>query len=156
MNLNWQELVGRTDLENKDCVVKSLNDFHVVSLSRLDNLPGNYGQPWLCGNSTNEVVIKLREAIIGAVAEVPTIDEVLEALTEPEKPERVVISATMPVTDLEIENVSGRQLAAIAEAGIETVGELFDRADALEEVPGIGEATKLRILEAVTAALENQ
>ena len=86
------------------------------------------------------------------------IDEVIEAIPEPEEPEseRVVISADMPVTDLEIDNVSSRQLAAIVEAGVETVGELFDEADALEAVDGIGKATKLRILEAVTAALENQ
>ena len=158
MNLNWQELVGRTDLENKDCVVETLNKFQIVSLVRLDNLPGNYGRPWFCGNPTTEVVIKLREAMVEAVAEVPTIDEVIEAIPEPEQPEpeRVVISADMPVTDLEIENVSSRQLAAIVEAGVETVGELFDEADALEAVDGIGKATKLRILEAVTAALENQ
>ena len=158
MNLNWQELAGRTDLKNKDCVVETLNKFQIVSLVRLDNLPGNYGRPWFCGNPTTEVVIKLREAMVEAVAEVPTIDEVIEAIPEPEEPEpeRVVISAEMPVTDLEIDNVSDRQLAAIVEAGVETVGELFDEADALEEVPGIGEATKLRILEAVTTALENQ
>ncbi len=156
MNLNWQELVGRTDLENKDCVVETLNKLQVVSLVRLDNLPGNYGQPWFCGNSTNEVVIKLREAMVEAVAEVPTIDEVIEALPEPEEPERVEISASMPVTDLEIDGVSSRQLADIVESGVETVGELFDEAVKLEEVSGVGETTKLRILEAVTTALENQ
>lgn len=158
MNLNWQELVGRTDLKNKECVVETLNKLQVVSLVRLDNLPGNYGQPWFCENSTNEVVIKLREAMAEAVAEVPTIDEVIEAIPEPEEPEpeRVVISAEMPVTDLKIDGVSSTQLAAIVEAGVETVGELFDKADALEEVDGIGKATKLRILEAVTTALENK
>ena len=156
MQLNWQELVGKTDLKNKECVAKSLDDMKVETLLGLDNLPGRFGQPWICGNPTNNVVIELRGAIVKAVAEVPTIDEVIEALPEPEEPERVVISASTLVIELKIENVSKTQLAAIAEAGIETVGELFDEAEALEEVPGVGEATKLRILEAVTEALESK
>lgn len=156
MQLNWQELVGRTNLKNKECVAKSLDGFGIVTLSRLDNLPGKYGQPWLCGNPTNNVVIELRGAIVQAVAEVPTIDEVIEALPEPVKSERVVIGASTPVTELKIENVSRRQLEAISGAGIETVGELFDESETLDEIPGIGEATKLRIIETVTEALESK
>lgn len=156
MQLNWQDLVGKTELKNKKCVAETLDSLGVKYLEQLDNLPGTFSRPWLCGNPTNNVVIELRKAMVTAAEEVPTIDEVIEALPEPEEPERAIIGASTPVIELEIENVAKRQLAAIAEAGIGTVGELFEQADALEEVPGIGEATKLRILEAVTEVLENQ
>lgn len=161
MHLDWKELVGRTNLKNKDCVAKMLDSMKVVTVGRLDNLPGTFGRPWLCENPTNSVVVELRAAIFEAVEEIPTIDEVIDAIPEPEpepapEPEPDRISALTPVTDLEIENVSQRQLQAIVEAGIETVEELFDKAEELENVSGIGEATKLRILAAVTTALENQ
>ena len=156
MHLDLKELVGRTDLKNKNCVVRALNNAKVVSVGSLDNLPGKYGRPWLCENPVTVVVSKLRAAIFEAVEEVPTIDEVIEAAPEPEEPEQVRIVALTPVVELEIEGVTQGQLQAIAGAGIGTVEELFDKADELEGVPGIGEATKLRILAALTEALENQ
>lgn len=156
MNLNWKELVGKTKLVNKKEVVKELDRLNIGSMSRLDNLPGNYGRPWFCGNPTNNVVIELRAAYSQAGAEVPTIDEVIEAIPEPEEPEQARITASTPVIDLEIEGVNAGQLRAIQAAGIETVAELFDEDKELEQVNGVGEATKLRILTAVTEALENQ
>jgi hypothetical protein len=156
MHLNWNELVSRTDLKNKNCVVRALNNAKVVSVGSLDNLPGNYGRPWLCENPVTVVVIKLRAAISEAAEEVPTIDEVIEVVPEPEEPEQARISASTPVVELEIEGVTQGQLQAIAGSGIGTVEELFDKTDELEGVSGIGEATKLRILAALTEALENQ
>jgi hypothetical protein len=161
MHLDWKELVGRTDLKNKNCVVDILRRTEIVSVSRLDNLPGIYGRPWLCGNSTHDAVIKLRAAIFEAAAEVPTIEEVIEVVPEPEpvpapKPEPERIGALTPVSELEIEGVTKGQLQAIAGSGIGTVEELFEKSDELEGISGIGETTKLRILKALTEALENQ
>jgi hypothetical protein len=87
---------------------------------------------------------------------VPTIEEAIKvAAPEPEPTEPVITAETL-VTSLDIDGVTKRQLAQISEAKIETVGKLFEADDALDEVPGIGEATKDRILQAVTSALEKQ
>lgn len=156
MNLNLDELVGRTNLKNKADVVAELKKLNVISLNRLDNLPGNYGRPWFCGNPTNSVVIEVRESYSKGAAEVPTIDSVIEVVSEPKEPEPKRIGALTPVTELEIEGVNRGQLRAIDAAGIETVAELFEKSDKLEAVDGVGATTKLRILTVVTEALENQ
>jgi len=156
MNLNLSELVKKTNLKNKADVVEELGRLNVISLSKLDNLPGNYGRPWFCGNSTNNVVIEIREAYYRGAAEVPTIDKVIEVVLEPSEPEPKRIGASTPVVELEIDGISRKQLQAISAAGIETVAELFEKSDELEAVGGVGATTKLRILTVVTEALENQ
>lgn len=156
MNLDWKSLLTLTDLKNKKCVRETLEGMGITTYIALQNLPGKYGQPWLCQNGTNQVVAALNEAIKEANASVPSIEEAIEVAAPKPKPQKPAITADTLVTTLDIDGVTKRQLAQISEQKIETVGQLFEASDALDEIPGIGKATKDRILQAVTSALEKQ
>lgn len=156
MKLDWKSLLALTDLKNKKCVRETLEGMGIETYIALQNVPGKFGRPWLCSNGANQVVAALNEAIKEANASVPTIEEAIEvAAVEPEPIQKGIEGSTL-VTTLDIEGVTKRQLAQISEQGIETVGDLFENSDSLDEIPGIGEATKDRILQAVTSALEKQ
>lgn len=156
MPLDLNSLVAKTELKNKDCVVQFLESQGYDSIQRIDNLPGKYGQPWLCENGTTVVVAELRRIVAEASESMPTIEEAIEVAEPEPEPERESLSGEMSVVDLEIEGVTKRQLQAIAESGIVTLADLFENEDSLDEVPGVGEATKNRILQAVTEALERK
>lgn len=157
MNLDLNDLIARTNLKEKECVKDFLETKGFTTLPALQNLPGRYGLPWLCGNGTTVVVIEIEKAIKAASESVPVIDEVLPVVKPPKpEPRKKALTGSTPVTDLRIEGVTKRQLAAIEESGIKTLGELFDNKDALEEVPGIGKPTVDKILQAVTKALESK
>ncbi len=156
MNLDWKSLLALTDLKNKKCVLETLEGMGIKTHAVLQNLPGKFGQPWLCSNGANQVVAALNEAIKEAGASVPSIEEAIEvAAVEPEPAQKGIEGDTL-ITTLDIEGVTKRQLAQISESGIKTVGELFENTGAIDEVAGIGQATKDRILQAVTSALEKQ
>lgn len=156
MGLNLSDLVARTNLKKKKCVQQFLEQNGYTTLSAIQNLPGRYGQPWLCENGTTVVVLEIEKAIEAAAVEVPVIDEVLKVVMPEPEPEKPVLEPSTPITDLEVDGVTKRQLVAIKESGIGTLGELFENKEALEEVPGIGKATVDKILQAVTKALERK
>ena len=90
---------------------------------------------------------------------IPTIDTALEEpepIHEPGEVEPKQVTAATKLTDLEVEGVTPRQFKALVAKEIVTVGDLYEKKDAIEETPGIGGATKKRILDAVETALVNQ
>jgi hypothetical protein len=148
--------LSKTELNNKDCVQKTLEGGEFITLPAIDNLPGKYGLPFLCENGTTVVVAEIRRVIEEANAAIPTIDEAIEVVPPEPEPEKKVLQRDTPVTELKIENVTPGQLKAIHDEGIETLNDLFEAGDSLDDVQGIGQATKNRILQAVTEALERQ
>ena len=156
MNLDLKGLLAKTNLVKKNCVRKFLEDQGFTTLPAINNLPGRYGQPWLCENGTTAVVSEINRVIKEEAVAVPTIDEVIETVQPEPEPATKALSGSTPIYELEIEGVTKRQLDAIRESGIETVGDLFENKEALEQVPGIGKATKEKILQAVTQALERK
>lgn len=153
MKLDFGKLIAKTDLENKVCVEKMLNRLGVETYNSLQNVPGRYGKPFICSNPTGVVVAKLNEAMKVAAKEIPSIEDFAPAaIKEPGKPP--VVQETL-LAEVELPGVHDSARQKLHDAGIVTVGDVLkDQGKHLTEVPGIGDATKERIVSAVKAALE--
>jgi len=156
MSLNWSELLKRTSLSGREDIATQLDRMGIVNQKQLQNLPGTHGRPWFCGNSTYEVVSQLNRAIRDESQDIPVIDQAT-------MPEPQAAAAREPVTQetllasLDLLGISESQLKKLAEARIETVGDVMkDSGERIENVPGFGEATKERLVSAVKTALDNK
>lgn len=152
MKLDFHQLLAKTDLKNKPCVEEALNRLGIETYGSLQNVPGKYQKPYICGNPTGLVVAELNEAMKVAAEEIPSIEDVVPTAVEPEKP--LIVQETL-LADVELPGVHDSAKQKLHDAGIITVGDVLKgRGRHLTEVPGIGDATKERIVSAVKAALE--
>lgn len=150
--MDWESLLEKTDLADKDCIAQALEQMGIVSYQKLQNLPGWFGRPFICGQGTHLIVDKLNAAIKQS-ADIPTIMEA--APVEPDPPEPPITLDT-PITELEL-GLPETTIRLMVESGNATVGDVLKGGgDHLVEVPGIGESTKDRVVNAVKAALESQ
>jgi hypothetical protein len=156
MSFDIKSILAQTELKNKDCVAKALKSQGVASYAILQNLPGRYGRPFLCGQGTHVIVAAMNEAITKAEKSIPSIEDYPSepaALEEPKRKSPVVQETLL--SEIELPGVHDSVRQKLADAGIFTVGEVLkDKGKHLSEVPGIGETTEKRIVSAVKAALE--
>ena len=61
--MDWVSLLKKTDLADQECIAGALEQMGVNSYYRLQNLPGKFGRPLLCRQSTHLIVEKLNKAI---------------------------------------------------------------------------------------------
>jgi len=155
MNLDIDKLLARTEFHNKECISETLKRLGVISYNSLQNLPGKWGKPFLCGEGTNQIVEALNKAIEAEQAAIPSIEELPVAPeVVDERPKSPVVQET-PLAELELPGVPDSARKKMAEAEILTVGDVLkDDGQHLTDVSGIGEQTKERIVSAVKAALE--
>jgi hypothetical protein len=155
MNLDVDSLLAQTGFENTKCLSETLKKLGIVSYSRLQNLPRIWGKPFMCGEGTNDVVMALNAALQAEQAAIPSIDEVpIEPEVAEDKPKSPVVQET-PLADIELAGVHESVRGKLSDAGIYTVGDVLkDQGEHLTEIPGIGDSTKERIVDAVKAALE--
>jgi len=154
MSFDVDSILAQSGLEKKDCIARTLKSMGIESYNQLQNLPGRFGKPFLCGQSVHQVVAALNAAVEKAQRSVRSIDDYPSA--EPEEPKRKspVVQETL-LSEIELVGVHDSVRQKLADAQIITVGDVLkDKGKHLSEVPGIGEATEKRIVSAVKAALE--
>lgn len=155
MNLDFHQLLAKTDLENKPCVEERLSKLNVQTYNSLQNLPGKYQKPFLCGNPTGLVVVKLNEAMKVAAEEIPSIEDVAPAAVEKPEPVKPPVVQETPLSEIELPGIHDSAKQKLYDSGIITVGDVLkDQGKHLTKVSGIGDTTKERIVSAVKAALE--
>lgn len=150
MNLDWKVLLAKTDIEHQECIVKMLDSMKITTYAQLQNLPGRYGQPFLCQVGTHLIVAALNKAIAAEDESVPSIDEVVQEV----EPEEIVTQETL-LSALDLPGVSDQTIDKLIAGGVLTVNDVLkDDGEHLTEVSGIGETTRDRVVRAVKAALE--
>ncbi len=158
MDLDFHILLAKTDLDNQSCIEAALDKLGVTSYLGLQNVPGKYKKPYMCGNGTHKVIQELNAAIKEVAEGIPSIEDVpQDATEEPEepKPAKPLVVQETPLADLELPGVPDSARKKLNKAGFITVGDVLkDKGKHLTEVSGIGDATKERIVSAVKAALE--
>lgn len=154
MSIDWSSLLKRTSLDNPDCISKHLKLMGIINQKQLQNLPRIHGKPWFCKNSVFEIVQQLNKAVREESQSIPVIDQIVVPVPAESASESPVTQETY-LAELDLPGVTDKQISRLAEAGLETVGSVLkDEGEHIEELPGFGEATKERIVNAVKAALD--
>ena len=163
--MDWESVVKLTDLPNQDCLAGYLSQkaFTPESLSKL---PAFFGRPKLCGTPPTVVLLALRKALLEQEEGIPTIEEEIELLEETERVTKELLDVTAALNEvgavsphspllkeIDLPGVSPRQLNALIEARITEARQVLNDPSVLDQVPGIGDATREKILTAVEAAL---
>jgi hypothetical protein len=148
MQVDWSLVIAKTDLKNQGCILEALTKLQVHTVTQLSNLPGRHPKPWICEVSTHEVVAKLYEAHKHVSDEIPVVDDVIVAVEKAED------KSPHYLEEMELPGVEKRHLKALAEAKIVTGEDVVQYESHLVEVPGIGEKTVGKIVDAVKTALD--
>lgn len=156
MSFDIDSILAQSGLENKECIAKALKSQGIASYANLQNLPGRYGRPFICGQGTHAIVAAMNEAIAKAEKSLPSIEDYPSKPAATEKPKRKspVVQETL-LSEIELPGVHDSVRQKLIDADLLTVGDVLkNQGEHLSEVPGIGETTEKRIVSAVKAALE--